>query len=130
MQARRPAAGNKYIPSIYPPFVPVQDHIFKWITPYAILYADQGHKFLSPPAFHHIQQVILASVDHKTRETNATGLLCFTQYAGEFEIPEISRMPASDALLAAFVSSGAAKVSSAQHLVGGLCLWHDVHGAP
>lgn len=130
VRARRPAAGNEYIPSIYRPFVPAQDRIFKWTTPYALLYADQGRKFLSPRAFHHMQQVILASVDHKTRETNAAGLLRFTQYADEFEIPEISRMPASDALLAAFVSSGAAKVSSAQHWIDGLHLWHDVHGAP
>ncbi|EIM85176.1 DNA breaking-rejoining enzyme [Stereum hirsutum FP-91666 SS1] len=77
-----------------------------------------------------MQQVILASVDPKTRVTNAAGLLRFTQYCDEFGISELDRMPASDALLAAFVSSGAAKVGSAQHWVDGLHLWHDVHGAP
>lgn len=130
VRARRPAAGNEYLPSIYRPFVAAQDRIFKWTTPYALLYADEGRKFLSDRAFSHMQQVILASVDHKTRITNAAGPLRFTQYCDEFAISELDRMPASDALLAAFVSSGAAKVGSAQHWVDGLRLWHDVHGAP
>lgn len=130
VRARRPASGNEYISSIYRPFVPAQDRIYKWTSPYALLYAAEGRSLLSERAFNHMQQVILASVDYKTRVTDAAGLLRFTQYCDEFNIPEISRMPASDALLAAFVSSGAAKVSSAQHWVDGLHLWHDVHGAP
>lgn len=77
-----------------------------------------------------MQQVILASVDYKTRVTNAAGPLRFTQYHDEFVISEFDRMPALDALLAGFVSSGTAKVSSAQHWVDGVRLWHNVHRAP
>lgn len=130
VRARRPKPGNEYTPSIYRPFVPAQHRIFMWTSPYAIIQKTENQELIPDRALAHMEQVILASVDVRTRVVNASGLLRFTQYCDEFAIPEISRMPASDTLLAAFVSSGAAKVSSAQHWVDGLRLWHEVHGAP
>lgn len=129
VRARKPSAGNHYTPSIYRPFVPARDRIQRWSTPYSLLFAAQGRRSLSH-AFDHMQLVSLASVEWKTREVNAAGLLRFAQFCDKFRVTEIARMPASDALLAAFASSGAAKVGSAQHWIDGLHLWHDINGAP
>ncbi|KAI0037486.1 DNA breaking-rejoining enzyme [Auriscalpium vulgare] len=77
-----------------------------------------------------MRAVQISSVEVNTRSTYGAGLLRFTQYCDEFGISELARMPASDVLLAGFVSSGAGKVGSAQQWVSGLALWHRINGAP
>ncbi|KAG1734051.1 uncharacterized protein EDB91DRAFT_1299200 [Suillus paluster] len=76
--------------------------------------------------------VMLVSVESKTHKNYGAGLLRFHQFCDSRLIPENSRMPASNHLLAAFVASWAGKVTTttAQNWLTGLHFWHNLHGAP
>lgn len=71
------------------------------------------------------------SLDQATRDGYASGLLRFTQYCDSIEIPEVSRMPASESLLAAFIAFHAGKVASStiDNWLAGLHFWHTINGA-
>ncbi|KAG2359626.1 hypothetical protein BDR07DRAFT_1452269 [Suillus spraguei] len=75
---------------------------------------------------------MLMLIKTKTHENYGAGLLCFHQYCDSCSIPEKSRMPTSDQLLASFIASWAGKVATttAQNWVAGLHFWHNLHGAP
>jgi hypothetical protein len=76
--------------------------------------------------------VMLVSIETKTRENYGAGLLHFHQYCDSRHIPEAHCMPASNFLLASFIASWAGKVAAttAQNWLAGLHFWHNLHGAP
>ncbi|KAH7903818.1 hypothetical protein BJ138DRAFT_1189120 [Hygrophoropsis aurantiaca] len=73
---------------------------------------------------------VLAS-DRSTRSNYGAGLLRFTQYCDSLHLPEVDRMPASEALIASFSASAAGNISSSalNNWLGGLHFWHTVNGA-
>ncbi|KAG2337080.1 hypothetical protein BDR05DRAFT_978613 [Suillus weaverae] len=75
--------------------------------------------------------VMLISIEPKTRENYSAGLLHFHQFCDSHNIAEDRRMPASDRLLASFIASCAGKVATtnAQSWLARLHFWHNLHGA-
>ncbi|KAG2050396.1 DNA breaking-rejoining enzyme, partial [Suillus hirtellus] len=76
--------------------------------------------------------VMLVSIETKTRENYGASLLRFHQYCNSRHIPEHHHMPASDFLLASFIASWAGKVAAttAQNWLAGLHFWHNLHSTP
>jgi len=110
-QPRRPHLGNSFAPSPFHPLVLAQDHLQCWSTPFSLVHIASLRTKLGDYAAHHSIATLLISVEPKTCEVYSAGLLCFTQYCDTFDVSESDRMPASDVLLGAFASSGAAKVA-------------------
>jgi len=66
-----------------------------------------------------------------TRSNSGAGLLRFTQFCDNINIPESERMPASADLPSAFLSNAAGTISNstANSWMAGLHYWHTVNGA-
>ncbi|EGO27016.1 hypothetical protein SERLADRAFT_368511 [Serpula lacrymans var. lacrymans S7.9] len=60
------------------------------------------------------------------------GLLQFTQYCDQLNIPEENCMPASETLLTAFSAhaAGSISLSALNNWLAGLHFWHTINGAP
>ena len=109
------------------------DCFLSWLTPYGI---TQNHSE-SPTFPHEITArccfVITQAVKPATLTNYATGLVRFTKFCDDFDVPEIDRMPASKLLLATFITTcGAGTVSNSTILswLAGLQLWHLVNNVP
>ncbi|KZV59403.1 hypothetical protein PENSPDRAFT_695171 [Peniophora sp. CONT] len=74
--------------------------------------------------------VILHSIESGTLSSYAAGLLRFTQFCNELEIPEGERMPASDLLLSMFAASQAGKVASCDGWMDGIRFHYQINFAP
>lgn len=77
-------------------------------------------------------QVVLQSLDHNTRSNYGAGLLRFTQFCDDHNIPESDCIPASAPLLSLFASHQAGRASdkTLNNWLAGLHFWHIVNGAP
>ena len=67
-----------------------------------------------------------SSVTEETLQNHGTGLLRFTQFCNRHNIPEQSRMPASETLLSIFVAemgAGKRSASSMESWLSGLAFW-------
>lgn len=77
-------------------------------------------------------QVMIRSLDHDTRSNYGTGLLRFTQFCDHIDIPELSRMPASQelTLISAFFAAHAGTMwdKTLSNWLAGLHFWHLVDG--
>lgn len=133
LRTPRPArVANKYSPSILRPHVLAEDRLARWTTPYVIdALAARAEKTTFGLATR-FSEVSLASVDWSTRKNYGTGLLLFTQFCDRHNIDEWERMPASESLLALFITShgGGVARTTIDTWLAGLTLWHSVHGAP
>jgi hypothetical protein len=129
---RKPRPGCGYLASPFRPIVLARDRIRCWSSPYAI--AHRNSTLSSVPSSHaqKLLDVMLASLDSKTLEVYGAGLLRFTQYCDELQISEVSRVPASEVLLSAFIASWAGKIAltTVKNWLAGLHFWHSLHGAP
>jgi hypothetical protein len=128
----KPKNGNKLSASAFRPHVLARDHLCLWSTPHS----DSFHlSILEQLPLNDVLQlfnVMLISIETKTRENYGAGLLQFHQFCDSRHIPESRRMPVLDFLLAAFIASWARKVAAttAQNWLAGLHFWHNLHGAP
>jgi len=75
--------------------------------------------------------VMLSSLDSKTRSNYGAGLLRFTQFCDQLCIPEKERCPASEVLISAFIASYAGRRSTdcINGWLAGLRFWHTYQGA-
>jgi hypothetical protein len=114
------------------PHVFAHQRVSSWKTSHGIHFRAKLASFFTPKAIAAFEHVISASVEQDTRRNYGAGLLHFTQFCDRFNIPECLRMPASEHLLAMFVSiSGAGHVSpdTITSWLSGLQMWHAYNGA-
>lgn len=104
-----------------------------WKTPYS----SHSLRSLSASFPSHLiscwQQVLVSSVEEGTHGSYGAGLLRFNHFCDLHHIPEVERMPASEALLSIFISSyGAGHVApgTVSTWLAGPQLWHAVNNAP
>jgi hypothetical protein len=129
---RKPKPGNALSSSAFRPHILARDRLHLWSAPHSDSFRLSALDQLPLNDVLQLFDVMLVSIEIKTRENYGAGLLRFHQYCDSRHIPESQRMPASDFLLASFIASWAGKVAAttAQNWLAGLHFWHNLHGAP
>ncbi|KAG1908833.1 uncharacterized protein F5891DRAFT_1180398 [Suillus fuscotomentosus] len=132
IKLRKPKAGNEIASSSLRPNVLACNRLCRWVAPHSDIFHNSILEELPLADVLKLFDVMLVSVEVKTQENYGTGCLRFHQYCDSHSIPEKNRMPASDHLLASFVTSLARKVAATtvQNWLAGLHFWHNLHGAP
>lgn len=128
---RKPRKDSSITPSSHRPHALASDRVLRWTTPHSLTFQASLEAELPEPAILKLFKVMLFSLDENTRSNYGAGLLRFTQFCDANKIPETSRMPASESLLAAFSASAAGTVSESalSNWLAGLHYWHVVNGA-
>ncbi|KAG2107940.1 DNA breaking-rejoining enzyme [Suillus discolor] len=129
---RKPKPNNTIAPSALRPHVLARDRVRLWSAPHSTSFHSSMLRLLPLEDVVQLLDVMLVSIELKTRENYGSGLLHFHQYCDTRKIPEKLRMPVPDHLLASFVASWAGKVASTtvQNWLAELHFWHNLHGAP
>ena len=129
---RKPRPENKIAPSILRPHVRADDRLLHWKAPYASKSLASARTWLPDQCIHRLFEVVLSSIEPRTRKNYGAGLLRFHQFCDRHKISEALRMPASELLLGAFVSDWAGRVSSGtvDNWLAGLRFWHMSNSAP
>ncbi|KAG1873415.1 DNA breaking-rejoining enzyme [Suillus tomentosus] len=128
---RKPKSLNVIAPSRFRPHVLARDRVRLWSAPHSDLFHSTLLSDLPLDTASNLFDVILISVEPKTRENYGVGLLRFHQFCDSISIPEDKRLPASEHLIAAFISSWAGRVAetTADNWLAGLHFWHQINGA-
>lgn len=115
----------------YPP-VAAQDRLFCWTSDWAQDHNSDTFSNLPPPLAYLALDSLRSSLAPSTCSTYAAGLLRFVQFCDTWKIPDADRMPASHALLCAFIGThkGSVNGKTVKNWLSGLKAWHDVHDAP
>jgi len=127
-----PSKGWEIKPSPLRPLVPAKDHLYFWRTPYGDEhFFDLASKLplpLASAAFLAIRSALVPA----TATTYAAGMKRFTQFCDQWDIPEPDCMPASYALLSAFIASHIGKQAGAtiKTWLSGIHGWHAINHAP
>ncbi|EIW51304.1 uncharacterized protein TRAVEDRAFT_54675 [Trametes versicolor FP-101664 SS1] len=113
------------------PFVLADERITKWTSPHATQFRQDLGAFISPAASSRLFHIISEGMDVRTRKNYGAGLLRFTQFCDELGIPEAMRMPAPEALVAAFIArhAGVVRHDTIGSWLSGLAVWHAINGA-
>lgn len=132
VKPRKPKPGNVITHSSFRPFVPARDRLRLWSAPHSESFHSSVLGELPLADVLQLFNIMLISIEVKTRENYGAGLLRFHQFCDTRNIPENRRMPAPDFLLASFIASWAGKVATttAQNWLAGVHFWHNLHGAP
>ena len=96
---------NKYSSSSYHPHVPASDRLRFWSSPYAVSRQNAIISHIPATISANLMDVMLVSLEEKTRSNYGTGLLRFTQFCDTHDIDEADRCPASEVLISAFIAS-------------------------
>ena len=130
-KTRKPKSNNKYIPSSFRPYVPASECLRYWTSPHAISHHNDITSRLPIPTTSNLFQVMLLSLEEKTRSNYGAGLLRFTQFCDSHNISEADRCPASEVLISAFIASYAGLRSSdcINGWLSGIKWWHTFQGA-
>ena len=118
--------------STFRPKVPAKDRLSAWHSPYAIARKEQLMLELPPSVVDAAFSIIPRSYAPSTRTDYASGIQKFNDYCDSKGVSETSRVPASPALLAAFVSeyAGANPGTTVKAWISGIRAWHIAQGAP
>lgn len=127
-----PRNPHAITPSPYRPHVLASERLRAWSSPYGLRFRRQMSSNTSPEATTRLTEVMLTSLELPSRRNYGAGLLRFTQFCDLQHVSEEERMPASDALIAAFVAkwSGSVSRSTIDTWLAGLAFWHSLNGAP
>ncbi|KAG1851985.1 hypothetical protein C8R48DRAFT_749849 [Suillus tomentosus] len=101
---RKPKAGNLIAPSVHCPHVLARDRVRLWSVPHSTTFHSSLLRQLPLEDIVQLLDIMLASVEIKTRENYGSSLLRFYQYSS-------------------FVASW-------PNWLAGLHFWHNLHGAP
>jgi hypothetical protein len=130
-KARKPKKNNLYLSSLLRPHVPASERLHCWTSPHAI--AHHRHMISQIPisAASTLSNVMLSSLEEKTRSNYGAGLLRFTQFCDANNITEQQRCPASEILISAFVASyaGLRSADCINGWLSGIKWWHIFQGA-
>jgi len=128
----RIAARSKLLkPSTYRPDVPARDRLAQWTSPFGKRSLFGNNTALSLGARKARIHALISSVEPKTIETYASGLLRFHEFCDSEDVGEEERVPATGFLLSAFVahSLGCIAETTVDNWLAGLMLWHSIQGA-
>jgi len=128
----RPHPDSIIHPSTLRPHVIASDRLICWSSPHGVNYLTSLEDRYPRPTVFRLFQVMLQSLDSRTRSNYGAGLLRFTQFCDDNHIPELDRMPASSQLLALFSAhhAGCSSDKTLNNWLAGLHIWHTVNGAP
>ena len=103
------------------------------MTPYSLEKLHWISQFLPPHIIARECVVLIQAVSPKSLGNYSTGLLRFTQFCDQFNIPESLRMPLPEWLLSHFITTrgtGSVGPSSLWTWLLGLKLWHVLNSSP
>ncbi|KIY73464.1 DNA breaking-rejoining enzyme [Cylindrobasidium torrendii FP15055 ss-10] len=131
-RANRPRAGCSIAQSELRPDVPAHLRPFLWVTPYSSKVQAAAREEIPDDLYNLILQKCGNSVVKNTLTTYSSGMLRFSQFCDEYEIPESKHMPASSWLLAAFAAHwcGRGAASTLRAHMCGIAFWHRINLAP
>ena len=118
--------SSKIHPSSYRPYVLARERITSWSTPYSNSCFTELIKTFPKSVIDSWRFVMQSSVTEETLQNYGAGLLRFTQFCNRHNIPEQSRMPASETLLSIFVAvmgAGKRSASSMESWFSGPAFW-------
>ena len=118
-------------PDTLRPSVPAAEHLKVWKTPFAIEHDNKLHASLPNNLVDSLKSTISQALAPNTRSAYGAGILRFSEFCDKNNISEADRMPASNFLLASFVSEHAGSCSSSciKNWMSGVKAWHDINGA-
>ena len=123
---RKPRPDRILAPSPFWPQVMAVDRLFSWRTPYGLSH-DTSLLAELPPALAELAKMsITGALAISTRSTYAAGILRFNQFCDRWQISEGARMPASYALLCAFIGNykGTNSGKTIRSWLSGIRAWH------
>ena len=129
---RKPRPDRVLIPSSLRPRVMAVDRLFSWRTPYGLSHDDSLLAELPPALVESAKISIMGALAIFSRSTYAAGLLRFNQFCDKWSISEGARMPASYALLCAFIGNHKGTISgkTIKSWLSGIRAWHLTNHAP
>ena len=118
-------------PSFFRPPVTAIHRLSSWSSPYALRQRRQLESTLSPSLADMAYRVVQGAFAPSTRSTYAAGILRFNEFCDIWKVSEEARMPASPALLAAFVGQvrGRYAGGTVRTWLSGIRAWHVMHQA-
>jgi hypothetical protein len=128
---RKPRPDRILASSPFRPRVMAVDRLFSWRTPYSISH-DESLLAELPPALAELAKMSITGAHAvSTRSTYAAGILRFNQFCDKWQISESTRMPASYALLCAFIGNykGANSGKTIRSWLSGIRAWHLINHA-
>jgi hypothetical protein len=124
---------DRPLPSPLRPHVLAGDCFLTWMTPYGLNSMDEQLETFSPGIIARRRIIMSRAVLPKTLGNYTARLIQFTKFCDDLNISEQNRMPASELLLATFVTTcGAGSVAKGamEQWILGLELWHHINNAP
>jgi len=132
--ARVPSNPQDHIaPNDLRPLVSAGDRFTSWLSPYGIMQMNHQTSILSLEIVIHRCLVMVHAVLPSTLKNYSPGLSRFIKFCDDFNIPETDRMPASEPLLCAFISTrsaGSIRKGTIKSWLLGIELWHRINDAP
>ena len=130
-KGRKPSKGQEIKPSPLRPLVPTKDRLYFWRTPYGDEHFFDLASKLPLPLASAACLAIRSALVPATATTYAAGMKRFTQFCDQWNIPESDRMPASYALLSAFIACHIGKQagSTVKTWLSGIHGWHTINHA-
>lgn len=131
-KGRVPQMGRAIVPNERRPGVPAKERLYFWRTPYGDNHLYDLHTSLPRDLAHTTCLTVRSALKPESVSTYGAGVLRFTQFCDEWKIPECERMPASYALLSAFISANAGKSAgnTIKTWLSGIHAWHTTNHAP
>ena len=129
---RAPQAGRSIAHNSFRPRVAAADRLFGWDTPFGIRHKAQLAESLPPPLAEAALMSIRGALAPNSKTTYAAGILRWNQFCDKYNIGEEDRMPASYALLCAFIAEykGRQSGNTIKGWLSGLRSFHLVNHAP
>ena len=129
---RKPRPDRILTPSSFRPRVMAVDRLFSWHTPFGISHDESLLAQLPPALVESAKMSITGALAVSSQSTYAAGLLRFNQFCNRWEISEDARMPASYALLCAFIGNykGTTSGKTIKSWLSGIRAWHLINHAP
>ena len=128
----RPRPDRVLASSPFRPRVMAVDRLLSWRTPYGLSHDSSLMTELPSALVESAKMSITGALAISSRSTYAAGLLRFSQFCDRWQISEDARMPASYALLCAFIGNYKGTISgkTIKSWLSGIRAWHFTNHAP
>ena len=128
-QPRRSLSGREMAHKDLRPRVPAANRLFSWRTPHGLTHNETLLEELPPQLVEIAKTSIMGAFAPSTRSIYSAGILRFNQFCDRWSIPESTRMPASHALLCAFIGSHKVSGRTIKSWLSGIRAFHLVNQA-